>query len=129
MKKFLSMTVILLGFLCTFSSCSDSPSQNLKGKWYACNLPSKGSDGNGEAYYFVNNDYVMYYHNVTGRETWVNSTPLTGAMKGYYYETGFDQSYSYEIIDNKIYIVMQGTILTIDGDKLMRDGGGTFRKM
>lgn len=132
MKKFFNYLLLLtvsLVMTAQFTSCSDEPSKNLKGNWYVYNLPSKGQDGTGEAYYFVNDDYLIYYHNVTGRKTWINSTALTGKMDGYYYETGFDKSYSYEVVDNKVYVVMQGKILTIDGDKLIRDGGGTFKKL
>ena len=49
-------------------------------------------------------------------------------MQGYYVQEDTGQTYTYELIDGKIYIPMQGTILTIDGDILRADGGGTYKK-
>lgn len=111
-----------------FASCGgdDEPSGSLSG-WYAAQLPSKGSDDySGKAYNFVSSNTVYYYNYISGAPRWTGfSEALTGPMSGYYIQEGGYESYTYEIIDNKVYIPMQGVILTIEGKNLRREGTST----
>lgn len=127
----LFVTVIGIGF----NACSDdepSGGSSLKGNWYAAQLPSKGSsDYSGRAYYFESKNTVIYYSTISGSPRWdgyANSEALPGPMSGYYVQLGNGKTYTYEVIDGKIYIPMKGTIMTISGNTLREDGGGTYTK-
>lgn len=127
------MLAILIPMVLELSSCSkDEPDGKLIGNWYAAQLPSKGdSDWGGRAYYFNNSNTVTYYPMISGTTYWGAqwSEELTGPMKGYYIQGGVKETYTYTLQDNKIIIPMQGVILTIDGNTLLKDGGGQFTKM
>ena len=129
---FLSMIVIAVVGL-TACGDDDEPADGSHGLsgWYASQLPSKGSDDwGGRAYNFINGNTVEYYPTISGSPRWTgNSEALPGPMSGYYIQQGIRESYTYEIRDNKVYIPLQGTILTINGNTLTRDGGGVFTKM
>lgn len=132
MKKVLLLFTVVLVAMVGFTSCSDDePSGALSG-WYAAQLPSIGSsDYSGKAYNFVSGNTVYYYNYISGSRYWSGmSEALTGPMSGYYIQSGCHETYTYEVIDNKVYIPMQGVILTIDGNTLRRDGSSmTYRKM
>lgn len=130
------MTLILAVIGIGFASCGDdepSDASGLKGKWYASQLPSKGSDDyGGRAYYFESKNTVVYYPTIAGAPRWTgyfSSEQLPGPMKGYYIQEGNGQTYTYEVHEGKIYIPMKGTIMTISGNTLREDGGGTYTKM
>lgn len=124
-RTLLLLSVALLATIC-LSSCSDDPSGKLSG-WYAAQLPSKGSsDYTGKAYNFVSDNTVYYYNFVSGSSYWGGmSEALSGPMSGYYIQAGCHETYTYELIDNKVYIPMQGVILTVDGKSLYKDGSST----
>lgn len=133
MKKLISSlfcVVAITVMAVSFTSCKDEPSNGLKGNWY---LSAKQSSDGGAtfyyAYYFVNDNTVEYYPYVCDRAYWdSNSEPLTGKMKGYYTFRGEIRTYTYQASENKVIIMMQGVILTIDGDRLIQDGGITYTK-
>ncbi len=103
-------------------SCSkDDPKDSLSG-WYAF-LPS--DDYMGQAYHFINSNTVEYYPTISESPRWTGyfrSEELTGPMRGYYIQEGCYHNYTYEVIDNKVYIPMKGTILTINGKTLISEG-------
>ena len=75
-------------------------------------------------YNFINNNTVEFIiiHSVGGSG---NST-VPGHSDWYYYNKS---TYTFYIEDNKIYIPLDGTILTIvDNRTLVKDGGPTFYK-
>lgn len=126
MKKALKLMSLFLIMATGLISCSkDDPKDSLSG-WYAAYLPAKGSsDYNGQAYKFVNSNTVEYYPTISGSPRWTgyfSSEELTGPMRGYYIQTGCYNTYTYEVIDNKVYIPMKGTILTINGNTLVSEG-------
>ena len=129
MKKLLFIFTAILISVIGLTSCSnDEPSGGLSG-WYASQLPAKGSsDYGGRAYRFVNKNTVEYYPTIAGTPRWDFSEQLSGSMKGYYIQQGVSYSYTYQMDGNKVYIPMQGVILTISGNSLIKDGGGTFTK-
>ena len=121
--------VVLIPMTATLTSCGDDdPSDGLSG-WYAAQLPSKGSsDYDGKVYHFINGNTVVYYNFVSGKARWDYSEQLSG-VKGYYVQEGAGETYTYHVIDNKVYIPMQGRILTISGKSLRLDGSSlTFTK-
>lgn len=124
MKKVLMLFTVVLVAMAGFTSCSDDDDKGGLSGWYAAQLPSKGSsDYTGKAYNFVSGNTVYYYNYISGTSYWSGmSEALTGPMSGYYVQSGCNETYTYEIIDNKVYIPMQGVILTIDGNSLRRDG-------
>ena len=84
-------------------------------------------------YYFENCNTVRYYDNIAGYPHWgavpTYSTALPSPMNGYYAQALFEYTtYTYKIIDNKLYIPLQGVIITISGNNLVQDGGLTFTK-
>lgn len=128
MKKTLFFLSLVIMSIVGLSSCGDdSPSGGgLKG-WYAAELPSKGSDDwGGKAYHFTNKNTCIYYSMISGSPRWTGfSESLPSPLSGYYVQSGCGETYTYEVIDNKVYIPMQGVILTIDGKTLSKDGSGT----
>ena len=126
MKKVLMLLSIVLVAMAAFTSCSDDDDKGGLSGWYAAQLPSKGSsDYSGQAYNFISGNTVEYYPTIAGAPRWTDffrSEALTGPMSGYYIQEGNRQTYTYNVIDNKVYIPMQGTILTIDGKSLRKDG-------
>lgn len=133
--KIWMMTLILSVIGIGFAACGDddepTDASSLQGKWYASQLPSKGSDDwGGRAYYFESKNTVIYYPTIAGTPRWTgDSEQLTGPMKGYYIQSGNGKSYTYEVLEGKIYIPMKGTIMTISGNTLREDGGNTYTKM
>ena len=133
MKKVLLLFTVVLVAMVGFTSCSDDePSGALSG-WYAADLPSKGSDDYfGSAYHFINGNTVEHYPTIAGTPRWTgyfSSQALPSPMNGYYIQADMYQTYTYSVIDNKVYIPSQGAILTISGNSLIKDGGRTYRKM
>jgi len=129
MKKTLRLMSLALIMATGLISCSDDDPKNSLSGWYAAYLPDKGSDDyTGQAYHFINSNTVEYYPTISGSPRWTGyfrSEELSGPMRGYYFQEGCSQTYTYELIDNKVYIPMQGTILTISGKDLVREGGGS----
>ena len=131
MKKTIKlMSIGMIMAMCLISCDKD---EGLTG-WYAMNLPAKGSrEAGGWAYHFINSNTVEYYPTISGSPRWEwkgenYSEALPSPMNGYYIQAGNVQHYTYEVIDNKVYIPMQGVILTISGNKLLPDGGGNYIK-
>ena len=134
MKKLLSL-LLFVSALLTFSSCGDDePKGGISGVYYT-NLPGKDGpshDWTGKVYNFVNDNTVVYYNYVADFAYWTgysSSESLSSiGLSGYYCQQGCGVSYTYNIIDNKVYIPMQGVILTIDGKNLRQDGSSSVWK-
>ena len=126
MKK--NIKLMSIGMIMAMCLISCNKDEGLTG-WYAMNLPAKGSsDYGGWAYHFINSNTVEFYSTISGSPRWgvvgAGSDALPIPMNGYYVQGGNAQHYTYEVRDNKVYIPMQGVILTISGNKLLPDGGG-----
>lgn len=131
MKTFRMIGALLVAVCMTYVmvSCGDDDapgggsSKGLVGNWYAANLPSSFNDFTGRAYYFKSKNTVVYYNFVANYRHWDGmSQALTGRMSGYYIQRDCGETYTYTVVDNKIYIPTQGVILTIQGNSLYRDG-------
>ena len=131
MKKTIKlMSIGMIMAMCLISCDKD---EGLTG-WYAMNLPAKGSsDYGGRAYHFINSNTVEFYPTISGSPRWSSSKgniseALPSPMNFHYIQAGNVQNYTYEVIDNKVYIPMQGVIMTISGNNLLVDGGGKYTK-
>ena len=126
MKK--TIKLMSIGMIMAMCLISCNKDEGLTG-WYAMNLPAKGSrEAGGWAYHFINSNTVEYYPTISGSPRWgvvgAGSDALPIPMNGYYIQAGNVQHYTYEVKNNKVYIPMQGVILTISGNKLVPEGGG-----
>ncbi|MCM1070162.1 MAG: hypothetical protein NC210_01260 [[Clostridium] fimetarium] len=124
MKRIFALMLILAAMF-TMVSCGDDDDDDkasaLSG-WYVADLPPKGSsDYTGMGYYFQNKNTLVYYNYISGQPRWTYSEQLKG-LSGYYAQQGGGETYTYSVSGNKVYVPMQGRILTIDGKTLRLDG-------
>ena len=133
MKKTIKlMSIGMIMAMCLISCDKDDSKDSLIG-WYVANLPAKGSsDYGGSAYHFINSNTVEYYDMIAGSPIWEwkgdnYSEKLPSPLKGYYIQEDIVATYTYEVIDNKVYIPMKGTILTISGNDLIPDTAVRFK--
>ena len=122
MKK--TIKLMSIGMIMAMCLISCNKDEGLSG-WYARNLPVKGSrEAGGWAYHFINSNTVEYYFAIAGSRLPGCPEELPSPMNGYYIDSNDMWTYTYEVKDNKVYIPMQGVLLTISGNKLLPDGGG-----
>ncbi len=98
------------------------------------NTPTKPTMGDPNVIHIINDNTLEFYNyaNVTDYEPGatgkqllfrVNTGSLWG-MLGYYANN--PTTYTYEKIDNKLYVIMKGEIYTVTSSALIRDGGKTY---
>ena len=122
---FLTSFVLLMSF--SFTSCSDEGGDSgLSGLYMT--PASEGWKGHNfcKGLEFINGNTVKVYDYICDYKYW--EEPASSSSIGYknwYYQTGADRRATYTIVDNKVYVPNEGMILTIEGDKLYRDGSGT----
>lgn len=155
MKKYLLNILplfIMAMCMCTFTACSsddDDDDDNggikggLTGYWAPMDdfkraiVYKVDEEGNLDCYYtayhFINNntvEKVTLMANINKRPDSFKSEMLEGIMVYYYFDEEYATPYTYEKIDNKIYIVSAGEILTYNGNTIKVDGRGeTFTKV
>jgi hypothetical protein len=121
MKKLYALLALLVAMLCpiVFSSCSDDGEGGLSGVYV-----DEPTDGYADIYYFMNSN-TLYWCNGAH----YGYTEGTKYYKACTYQIGNTHWYSeypvspltYAKDGNKIYVT-NGTILTISGNTLLKDG-------
>lgn len=124
MKKYLLFIVATLTLL-SICSCNKQETKGSKiSGMYKTEGVSISSMNFANVYNFINYNTVEFFviYSVGGS----GYSTVPGHSDWYY---NHKSTYTYYIEDNKIYIPLDGTILTIvDNRKLVKDGGPTFYK-
>lgn len=125
------MVVLLVAMTLGFSSCKDEPSGgSLKDKWYVTETGRYNYVTYYEGYHFINNNTVEYTQLYSDQYVFgYDKPPLEKVNYNHYYDPSDVKTYTYQRSDNKIIIPMKGVILTLDGDRLIEDGGKTYTKI
>lgn len=133
MKRVLNYLIITLAIAVmgiSFTGCSkENGGKGLKGlyltpawDWDGTHKWRKGID-------FINGNTVKMYDYIMNYKHWYNdiigdfSEPL--GYENWYFQEGCDRRATYYLEGNKVYIPMEGMILTIEGNTLYPDGSGT----
>jgi len=116
---------------CGMVSCGDdddtAPSSSISG-FYAADNGSYSGETFKLVYNFINDNTVIDYSTVSSSsESWRYGCEEMPNHSGWYYAPSSMSYRTYYTIDNKIYI-SDGTILTISGSTLLREGSSHIFK-
>lgn len=104
-----------------FTSCENASHSQIIGMWKANNPNYLG--GRAEVVLdFINKNTVMKFDVTRDKDLFIKVDPLPG-KSGYYFTSKY--TYTYTLVDNKIYI-SNGTILTIMSKTCLVPDGETY---